>query len=345
MKRLQSELVMKEEQMEDLRDMNASRVSEYQIMIQNLKGNLLKQKKEFQIEKNERNLCQEVLVEILGVIEREEKVSCNQFEFNEKEKLREEFLSLQKELERKSQQDLQQIQEVSSRQVQVEREVRGVMEEALKRIEINSWEFIENKVMLLESQLSSTQLESVAREERLSAEREERINQLTAERDERINQLTAERDERIGQLTAEREERINQLAAESDEKINQLTAEHQNQMERLQEQFEKLQGEYDELKKELELHLKGEEENTALAGQLSSEIQQRDQSIQLLRDQVVKSGHFSSFPLASYSLTSSLLSSGATECWRSPLDCKSKRNKISIDNFELSAPESHQTAE
>jgi hypothetical protein len=243
--------------MEDLRDMNASRVSEYQSMIHQLKGNLVDHEKEYQQERRGREECQEVLFELLGEIElREMRKICSdlemknenllQQELSEKEELRGSLLSEQRELETRYQKEIAEIRERYLRQEEEEKEVRAVMGETLKRLEMNSWEEIGNKVMLLESQLSSSQLESVAREERLSSEREERIRQLTAE--------------------------------------------HEEQMQRLQEQLEKLQEEYEELKKELQLHLKGEEENTALAGQLSSEIQQRDQSIQLLRGQVVKSG-------------------------------------------------------
>jgi hypothetical protein len=273
---LQQEILKKEEQMEDLRDINASRVSEYQSIIHNLKDNLMENERQSQQDKRARVECQGVLFELLEELETREmrELRMNllkeselfaQRELNEKEELKRVRLAEKQEMVSRFENEIAEIREGYRQREEDEREVKAVLEEALKRIEMDAWEGIGKRVSLLEEELSSSQQESVERLERLSAEREE--------------------------------------------KISQLTATHEEQMKVLQEEIEKLREESEELKRELQQHLQGEEENSALAGQLSSEIQQRDQSILLLRGQVVRSGSFPIYPLSRLACASSPLTS------------------------------------
>jgi hypothetical protein len=256
---LEEEIQKKEEQMEDLRDMNASRVLEFQSMIHILKGQIVETEKKNQNEFQVRKECRAVLEEMLSGIEtsaqrksqRESRLTMEELrhvegELKRYQELYEETLSQQTEGRARYQSEIQRIHEEQTQQQSDHREVKSILENLLVQIETESWESVEKRIKSLEFQLTSTQLENVSREEGLMTEQERAIAKLTED--------------------------------------------HREEMQALQEKLERLQEESQQLRQKLEAHLKGEEENSLLATQLSTEIHEKDQNIHQLKGQMVKSG-------------------------------------------------------
>jgi hypothetical protein len=276
---LEKEIQNKEEQMEDLRDMNATRISEFQSMIHILKGQIVETEKMSQYNQHVTKECRLVLDEMLGDLETSTQLKLqkeSQLTTEELHRLQEELqryqtlydttLTLQTEGQNRYENDLHHLHQTYTQQQSDDKEVKNILENLLFEIEQESWEGVGRKIQSLEFQLTSTQLGNVSHEERLVSEHEAAITKLT-------------------------EEYI-----------------HEKQL--LEEQLERFQEESRELKRKMEVHLKGEEENSLLASQLSTEIHERDANIHLLKGQMVKSGES-----PSSSPNSSCLSthSGSTE--------------------------------